>query len=60
MIRHILADGSEVESIEGLVIPPTGPTATAYRIVGQFAVRKQEEFKKKEAKANAEKRLGLA
>ena len=62
MIRHILADGREVESIEGFVIPPTGPTAAVYRIVEQFAGRQQaEEYKKKEAKENAETRLmGLA
>ena len=58
MIRHILADGREVESIEGFVIPPTGPAAAAYQIVEQFAIRMQtEENKKKEAKANAEERL---
>lgn len=43
MIRHILSDGREVESIAGFVIPPTGPTATAYHIVEQFARRKQAE-----------------
>lgn len=58
MIRHILSDGREVESIEGFVIPPTGPTATAYHIVEQFARRQQaEEYKKKEAKTNAEAQL---
>ena len=62
MIRHILADGREVESIEGFVIPPTGPTAAVYRIVEQFAGRQQaEEYQKKEANENAETRLmGLA
>ena len=62
VIRHILADGREVESIEGFVIPPTGPAAAAYHIVEQFARRQQaEEYRKKEAKANAEEqRMGFA
>lgn len=61
MIRHILADGREVESIEGFVIPNTGPTAAVYRIVEQFAARQQAEEGKKEANGNEESRLmGLA
>lgn len=36
MIRHILSDGREVESIEGFVIPTTGPTAAVYNIITEF------------------------
>lgn len=36
MVRHILADGREVKSVEGLVIPTTGPTAAVYRIAADF------------------------
>lgn len=36
MVRHILADGREVKSIEGFVVPASGPTAAVYRIVSEF------------------------
>lgn len=36
MVRHILADGREIESIEGFVVPATGPTAAVYRIAADF------------------------
>lgn len=53
MIRHILADGREVESIEGFVIPITGATAAVYNMVADFAKKNQEKnYKDKEAKAN--------
>lgn len=32
-IRHFLADGQEVDSIEGRVIPNAGQTAAVYRIM---------------------------
>lgn len=41
MIRHILADGREVDSIEGFVVPYTGPTETVYRIAVE-CMRKKE------------------
>lgn len=43
MVRHILADGREVESIEGFVIPPTGATAAVYRIVADIMRRKESQ-----------------
>lgn len=52
MIRHILADGREVKSVEGLVIPNTGATAAVYRIVAEHA-RNHPAVKKKEDKRNA-------
>ena len=42
MIRHILSDGRVVESVEGLVIPPIGPTATVYRIAAEFLEKQQK------------------
>lgn len=54
MVRHFLADGREVKSVEGLVIPPTGPTAAVYRIVAEFLQDHPERIhQKKEGKANA-------
>ena len=49
MVKHVLSDGREVESVEGILIPPSGPTAAVYRIIAEFAknhpqcVRKREE-----------------
>ena len=37
MIIHILSDGREVESIEGYVIPTTGPTEAVYKILADHA-----------------------
>lgn len=37
MVRHILADGREVDSIEGFIVPTTGATAAVYRIAAEFA-----------------------
>ena len=32
-MRHILADGSKVEAVAGLVVPHTGATAAAYALL---------------------------
>lgn len=48
MIRHILADGREVESVEGMVIPRTGTTAAVYRVVEGFVRSRQEATRSKE------------
>ena len=53
MIRHILADGREVQSIEGLVVPNTGATAAVYRIVAEFAKNHPEATKHKEETKDA-------
>lgn len=56
MIRHFLADGREVASIEGYVIPPTGPTAAVYRIAADVIQNNPEIIsKKKEEKSHAKK-----
>lgn len=53
MVRHILADGREVKSVEGLVIPPTGPTAAVYRIAAEFIQNHPEIIhQNKEGKAD--------
>lgn len=54
MIRHILADGREVESVEGFVIPTTGSTAAVYRIAAEFEKNHPKTTqKKKEAQTIA-------
>lgn len=50
MVKHILADGREVDSIEGFVIPPTGATEVVYRIVIEHC-RKRSKANKKENEA---------
>lgn len=55
MVRHILADGREVKSVEGLVIPPTGTTAAVYRIAAEFIKNHPKTiYKEKEGKVHAE------
>lgn len=41
MIRHILADGREVDSIEGFVVPCTGTTEAVYHLAAE-CMRKNE------------------
>ena len=54
MVRHVLADGREVDSIEGFVIPSTGPTGGVYRIAAEFIKNHQEVIRrKKENKSDA-------
>lgn len=36
MVKHILADGTELKSIEGRVIPPTGKTEAVYRLIADY------------------------
>lgn len=53
-VRHILADGREVDSIEGFVIPMNGPTAAVYHIAVEFYKNHPELIrKKKEETSNA-------
>ena len=53
MVRHILADGREVKSIEGLVVPNSGAAAAVYRIVTEFAKKHQTKATNKEEGKNA-------
>ena len=48
MVRDFLADGREVKSVEGFVIPTTGPTAAAYRIAAEFLQNHPETIQKRE------------
>lgn len=48
MVKHVLADGREVESVEGILIPPSGPTAAVYRIIAEFAKNHPECAHKRE------------
>lgn len=41
-IRHVLADGREVESVDGIIVPTTGATAAVYKIVAEFANKHSE------------------
>lgn len=50
MIRHTLADGREVQSVEGLVVPHTGATSAVYRIVAEHAKNHKEVKNKEETK----------
>ena len=36
MIKHILADGTELKSIEGRTIPSTGKTEAVYRMIAEL------------------------
>lgn len=36
MIKHILADGTELKSIEGRIVPPTGKTEAVYRLIAEL------------------------
>lgn len=53
MIIHVLADGREVDSIEGMVVPTTGSTAAVYRIVSEFSKNHPSTKQKKEEKNSA-------
>lgn len=59
-VRHVLADGAEVDSIEGMVIPITGPAAAAYRIVVDILKGMARDGKDRKAKADADARAGEA
>lgn len=50
MVKHILADGREVESIDGKVIPTTGPTEAVYRIALEHAKKNKAEGSSKSVK----------
>lgn len=53
MVKHILSDGREVESIAGKVIPTKGPTEAVYRIVLDFAKRRDNQQKKDKEEVKA-------
>ena len=52
MVRHILADGREVDCIEGHLVPNEGATATVYRVVAEF-LKNHPEIVHKEVQVDA-------
>jgi len=51
VVRHFLADGTQVDSIDGRVIPATGPTAGVYRVIARVALREAARLAAERAKA---------
>lgn len=52
MIKHILADGTELKSIEGRTIPPTGKTEAVYRLIAEFLISSKASRAAEEPKAS--------
>lgn len=52
MIKHILADGTELKSIEGRTIPPTGKTEAVYRLIAEFLISSRPIRTAEEPKAS--------
>lgn len=50
MVRHILADGTVLSSIEGHVVPPTGKTEVVYQMLAEIIVKSR--LKKSESDAD--------
>ena len=42
MIKHILSDGTELDSIEGFVVPPSGQTEAVYRLVAMMILERRK------------------
>lgn len=38
MIKHILADGTELKNIDGRIIPPTGKTESVYGLLAEHLI----------------------
>lgn len=56
MIKHILADGTELKSIEGRIISPTGNMAAVYRLVAELLIKR--DLKKRKPSTTAGHRHG--
>lgn len=41
-VHHILADGREVDSIEGYVVPNGGETSAVYQLIADLIQKKKE------------------
>lgn len=52
LIKHILADGTELKSIEGRTIPSTGKTETVYRLIAEFLISSRPGRAAQEPKAS--------
>lgn len=47
-VRHFLADGREVDSIDGYVVPASGPTERLYWFLIERWEKQEREKQKKE------------
>lgn len=52
MIKHVLADGTELKSIEGRTIPPTGKTEAVYRLIAELLISSRPGRAAEEPKAS--------
>ena len=52
MIKHVLADGTQLKSIEGRIIPPTGKTAAVYRLIAELLISSSPSRAAQEPKAS--------
>ena len=43
MIKHVMADGTVLDSVKGIVVPVTPVTEAAYRTVHEIIKRKTEK-----------------
>ena len=51
MIKHVLADGTQLKSIEGRIIPPTGKTAAVYRLIAEKIINRSKAAAKQRSRA---------
>ena len=49
-VRHILADGTVLDSIEGYVVPPTGDTESVYRFLTEYFLKHHQMEKMNKTK----------
>ncbi len=52
MIKHVLADGTQLKSIEGRIIPPTGKTEVVYRLIAELLVNSRSDRTAERARVN--------
>lgn len=48
MIKHVLADGTQLKSIEGRIVPPTGKTEAVYRLIAELLISSRPSQEAKE------------
>lgn len=42
-VKHVMSDGRHLDSIDGYVIPCTGPTAAVYRVIAEMMKKEKAE-----------------
>lgn len=55
MIKHVMADGTVLDSVKGVVVPVTPVTEAAYRTVLEIMKRKTEKKTEKKTSIHNEK-----